>query len=278
VTDAAGESATASAPVSVQNVAPVITSLTASASTVRVGAALTLTVAFGDAGTLDTHQARVNWGDGCPETVVTGGGYSRTASHTYSAQGFFTPVVTVTDKDGSAASASAGEIVVYDAASGASIKGNGWVQLPAGTVAANPGLSGRASFSADAGYSTAGAAGGSVWFGLGNYTVASTSVDWLIVSGNTAYYQGQATLNGSAGYRFRFTGLDGKLASIPHQMRLQVWSVATGAIVIDTAGIQNPNGSLQTLGGGNITVRPRSGSDTAAFSTTVPTGKKAKKK
>ena len=55
---------------------------------------------FTDAGTLDTHSATVNWGDGSALSDVgaVAGGFSR--SHTYAAAGTFTITACVTDDDG----------------------------------------------------------------------------------------------------------------------------------------------------------------------------------
>jgi hypothetical protein len=81
------------------NVAPVIGEV----SKTRLGAcAVSLSTSFSDAGSADTHDVAVNWGD--DNTTDTAGnetsGY--TASHTYTAAGTYSASVTVTDDDGGA--------------------------------------------------------------------------------------------------------------------------------------------------------------------------------
>src|SRR5207249_620992 len=57
---------------------------------------------FTDPGTLDTHTALINWGDGTtsPGTVVESGGSGQVlGSHAYATVGAYTITVTVTDDD-----------------------------------------------------------------------------------------------------------------------------------------------------------------------------------
>ncbi len=104
-------SGVATSPVlTVNNVAPVITSIDSSATfadKAEEGETVTVSGAFTDVGTLDTHTAVIDWGDGDiePATVVQAvGGGTYTADHTYLAGGVFTVTVTITDDDTGAAS------------------------------------------------------------------------------------------------------------------------------------------------------------------------------
>jgi hypothetical protein len=104
VTDSEGASASSTINVTVGNVAPVVTALTSSArgcGRAMAGDAITVFGTFTDPGTLDTHSASIDWGDG---TVTTGeiNARSFTGSHAYSAGGIYPIAVNVWDDDGGA--------------------------------------------------------------------------------------------------------------------------------------------------------------------------------
>ena len=89
----------------VKNVAPEITSVVSDATfedKAEEGEIVTVSGAFTDVGTLDTHTAVVDWGDGNvdPATVTQGSGSGTfTAGHAYTAGGVYNVTVTVTDDD-----------------------------------------------------------------------------------------------------------------------------------------------------------------------------------
>ena len=64
------------------------------------GTAVAVSTSFTDAGTLDTHSATVDWGDGTAVTTVATATSPFSRSHTYVAAGTFTVTVCVTDDDG----------------------------------------------------------------------------------------------------------------------------------------------------------------------------------
>jgi PKD repeat protein len=84
------------------NVAPVVTSVTATPSIAAEGSTVSVTAEFADDGTHDTHTALVDWGDGSFTTAAvsetTGTGVA-TSSHSYLTAGSFQVTVTVTDDD-----------------------------------------------------------------------------------------------------------------------------------------------------------------------------------
>lgn len=90
--------------VHVNNVAPLINSLTNSSPDVgyaQQGDSVTITALFSDVGTLDTHSASIDWGDGAPAAGVVNEAMGRvTGAHTYAAGGIYNVVLTLTDDNG----------------------------------------------------------------------------------------------------------------------------------------------------------------------------------
>jgi hypothetical protein len=105
VADDDGAADSAAEAVAIQNVAPVITSLTNSSPDgggAGEGQSVTIAAAFTDVGTLDTHAAIIDWGDGTSSAGVisfSAGIGSVSASHAYAAGGVFTITLVLTDDD-----------------------------------------------------------------------------------------------------------------------------------------------------------------------------------
>jgi hypothetical protein len=102
LSDSEGASSAAESSVTVENVAPVITSLQNGAlgcGSAAPGESIHVSGAFGDVGTLDTHSAIIDWGDG---TVTNGevSGLAVAGQHPYSTGGIYTITLRVSDDDG----------------------------------------------------------------------------------------------------------------------------------------------------------------------------------
>ncbi|MBM4429340.1 MAG: PKD domain-containing protein, partial [Chloroflexi bacterium] len=134
--------------VTVLNVAPAVGTINAPVDPVQLGTEIVASAAFVDPGTLDTHTALWDWGDGSTsDGTVTepGGSGSVTGSHTYTVPGIYTLHLTVTDNDGASGTAEFHYIVVYNP-EGGFVTGGGWIKSPAGAYVADASLVGKANF------------------------------------------------------------------------------------------------------------------------------------
>ncbi len=97
VIDLAGNVSVANTSVTVNNVAPVITS--ASGDSILEGGTASVSAGYTDVGTLDTHEATIDWGDSTSDgpSAVSGGSVS--GSHAYGDNGTYTVTITVEDDD-----------------------------------------------------------------------------------------------------------------------------------------------------------------------------------
>jgi DNA/RNA endonuclease G (NUC1) len=241
-TDASGGYGSDSGVVTASNVAPSVLTVTGPTAPVQAGTAATITVTYSDPGSDDTHSASVTWDDSTSSTVACAAGVC-SASHTYAAAGIYGVTLVVSDDDGGTAATSFNYIVVTDAANSKFVTGGGWVST----------TSGKASLNVNAKYLPNGTLSGNTHFKVSGFELASTSYDWLVVSGANAQYQGTATVNGSGAYGFLVTVTDGS----PDKFRIRVWDKTTLATIFDNAtgapddiDAANP----QAIGGGNITI------------------------
>jgi PKD repeat protein len=105
VVDGDGAADAVSIAVMVNNAAPALVSLASSSSAVggaREGETVTLSAAFTDVGTLDTHTATIDWGDGTTTAgavIESGGAGLVAAGHAYAAGGIYTVTLTLNDDD-----------------------------------------------------------------------------------------------------------------------------------------------------------------------------------
>jgi hypothetical protein len=149
----------------------------------------------------------------------------------------YTVQLTVRDDDGGAGSATYQYVVVYDP-SGGFVTGGGWIDSPKGAYAANPDLTGRATFGFVAKYqkgATKPSGQTQFQFHAGDLNFHSTAYEWLVVSGARAQYKGTGTINGTGDYGFLLTANDGQLngGGGTDKFRIKIWDTASGAIVYD---------------------------------------------
>jgi hypothetical protein len=269
VTDDDGGSASGGVNVTVTNVAPTAQlTIPFNGQIYAAGSALQLSGTYADVGTLDTHTFQWTLTSTTGGTVTVAG--ARDASgHVVLADPAFaltTPGVyhialTVTDDDGGTVTVNTvggddAYLVVYDASAGF-VTGGGYVDAAAGSYAADPTLAGRVSFGFVSKYqanATDPTGNTEFQFKAGDINFHSTDYDWLIVSGNTAQYQGSGTINGRGDYGFIVTAIDGG-ATGPDRFRIQIWDKSTGRVVFDNQmGRPDDTRDATVLSGGSIVI------------------------
>jgi streptogramin lyase len=251
VTDKDLGSATGNSSAKVMNVAPVISGVTGPTTAVALGTAATVQVNYTDKGPLDTHSCVFSWSDGQPNTTVTGGSGSCSATHSYAMPGTYIAGISVIDDDtGSAKSELTIQVNVTPTTS--SLTAGGWILAPAGSFVNDPSLSGKANFGISVKYlkdSKVPTGQTEFDFKAGNLNLHSTNYDWLVITGNKAQYRGSATINGAGDYGFMVTAVDGDDA-----FRMVIWDKRTNAVIFDNAvGQPNP----QLIGGGSVNIQSK---------------------
>jgi PKD repeat protein len=260
VTDDDGATDSDEATVTVANVAPVLTSLSLPVDPVPVNTTVNLSGAFTDDGSNDTHTATIDWDDGVNEagTVTQGSGSgSVSQSHTYTTPGIYAVRLTVTDDDGDSDAEIFQYVVVYDPSAGF-VTGGGWINSPAGAYAADPDLTGKATFGFVSKYqkgATVPTGNTEFQFHAGSLNFKSTSYDWLVVQGSSskATYKGYGTVNGAAGYGFLLSAIDGS----PDKFRIKIWQTG-GAVIYDNgSGGDNADPTTEIAGGSIVIHVPK---------------------
>ena len=255
-TDSGGLTTTATSALTISNAAPSVGAISGlPAGPVAIGNSVQASANFTDPGTLDSHTASWNWGDGSSSVgaiTESGGVGTVTGTHTYTVAGTYTVVVTVTDADGASGSSQFEFVVVYDPSAGF-VTGGGWISSPAGAYVSNPSATGNASFGFVSKYQKgANVPTGNTDFEFhaGSLKFHSTAYQWLVIAGSCkAQFKGTGTINGSGSYTFLLTAGDGERCANPgpDTFRIQITDNATGATVYD-------NGTGQAIGGGDIQV------------------------
>jgi DNA/RNA endonuclease G (NUC1)/PKD repeat protein len=254
VTDSHGVYSSASMTTTISNVAPVISSFTASPSPASVGGTVTATVNFTDAGAGDTHTAVITWGDGTSSTVAAGSSTQAIATHTYASAGFYTVGATLTDDDNASATANNTSIVVFDASAGY-LDASGFVQKTQLGQIVNFALSLQYVGGASAPTGTF-----EIQAGSPRATVlTSTGFDYMVFNGNSVTVRGTGTWSDGSAVSFLVTGTDVKTTNSAANgdfIRIKVTRVSDGVVLYDTEpGVAEtaPAGTL--VKGGSLTIR-----------------------
>ncbi len=264
VRDADGGSDAKTAAVMVTNVAPVLGAVSIPFDPVPLGATVTASASFNDAGPADTHVGFVQWDQGSSFDLASPG--VNQAAKTLSASralaaGVYTISLRIRDDDGGEdTKAASSYVVVYDPSAGFAT-GGGWITSPAGAYAPDPALAGKASFGFVAKYlkgTTIPTGNTEFQFQEGNLAFQSTSYQWLVVAGAKAQFKGEGAINGGATvYGFLLTAIDGQLngGGGADRFRLKIWDKTTDAVIYDNQrGAVEDGDAATVLGGGSIVI------------------------
>ena len=246
----------------ITNLLPAVGPISAPVDPVEVGTPVTASASFTDPGLLDTHTASIDWGDGTSSTGLVSevdGSGSVSGSHAYTVAGVYLVTLTVTDKDGGIGQATFEFVIVFEPTSGF-VTGGGWIDSPPGAYAADPTLTGKANFGFVARYqpgATVPSGQTEFRFQVAGLNFHSTEYEWLVVSGTRAQFKGSGTLNGSEGFRFMISAVDGDLSQgrPTDGFRIKIWDDTSGGVIYDNQmGDSDRSSSTTALGGGSIVI------------------------
>ena len=249
----------------------------ASGAVYAVNTAVSFTGTFTD-NPGDTHTAAWTLDNvTIPGTVDDNAG-TVSATYTFTVPGVYAVSLAVTDPCGGVGTATTvgtgtnaptAMVVVYDPKAGF-VVGGGWITSPAGALTADPAASGRANFAFVSKYqkgATVPTGETEFEFQTSHLLFASTSYDWLVVSGSAkAQYKGSGSINRTGNYGFLLTAIDGQASGGGGQdkFRIKIWDKATSAIVYDNMLNAPDTADPSTIiGGGAIVIR--TGGGTAAL-------------
>ena len=247
--------------VTVNNVAPTLGPITTPTDLVLVNTSVTASADFTDPGTLDTHVATWDWGDGnlSDGTInETNGSGTASGSHTYTTAGVYTLTLTVTDDDGVSTSEEFKFLVIHDP-EGEFVTGGGWIDSPDGSYTYDTSITGKATLSFVLKYqkgATVPTGNTQFNFHADNMNFTSTEYEWLVIAGSKAQYKGSGTINGDGDYRFILTAIDGKLANDGvDRFRIKIIDKTNDSIVYDNQmGTPDDANPTTAISGGSIVI------------------------
>ena len=235
VCDDRGACASDTATLTIANVPPTARILApADGSVLRAGRHVTLSGSFTDPGVLDTHTATWTVGStAIPATISEhNGNGTATAVWTPTAAGFYPLSLTVRDKDGGTTTVGGGTLVVFDP--DFAVAGAGALVDPGHDLVL---------FAFSARYRDGDATPrGDVDAKAPHLLLDATRFDVLVVTPPSFVLEGDARVNGHAGYSFRLDGTNGH----PDQLRIRIWS-PSGALVYDSSSRPLAFGGLTIL-------------------------------
>jgi hypothetical protein len=246
--------------VQVLDVAPDLGPVSAPVAPQMVNTTISATAPYTNAGVYDTLSAVWGWGDGTTSSgTLLPATNTVTGTHVYTQPGVYAVSLTLTDDDNSSDQSTYQYVVVYDP-NGSFVTGAGAIESPPGAYVPDPDLTGRAHFGFWSKYrqGTNQVDGNAQFrFAAAGFQFRSTRYDWLVVAGARAQFRGEGTVNGSGGYSFMLTAIDGQVSGGggADKFRMKVWNTSTGAALYDNQmGMPDDGTPTTTLTEGSIVI------------------------
>ena len=187
-TDSINPSVSSNATVTVSNVAPTLGPINIPVSLNPINTTILANASFTDPGSLDTHTATWDWGDGTTSAGTineTAGNGTASASHTYTVAGVYNVTLKITDKDVAVSNLSEFQFVVIYDPNGGFVTGGGQINSPAGALVAQPNVTGRGTFGFNAKYQRNGRLHSELEFELqgADFHFHAQEAQWLVING-----------------------------------------------------------------------------------------------
>ncbi len=263
-TDAAGNTATCSFTVTVNNTLPVINSVTGPVTPTALGNSITIEVQHNNDNNLT--KATIDWDDQTAvQNISNPASGSFNVTHTYATPGVYTVSVTLTDACGAVSETFNYQyIVIYDP-SGGFVTGGGWFWSEACAIKDGSGATGKANFGFVAKYkkgSTVPDGNTEFQFKAGAINFHSTAYEdmRLVISGARANYKGVGSIQGSNHvFGFLVSAIDGQVSGGGgiDKFRIKIWDKDDGNRVIydNNCTETDENADPATaIGGGSIVI------------------------
>ena len=210
---------------------------------IPINTAVIASASFTDANAADTHTATINWGDlstNAASVTETSGNGSVSGTHTYTATGLYTAVLTVTDNHGGVAQSTYQYVVVVNPTTGGSEVGMGSFASPVGAYTRNTTLSGsmtltqlNAKYAADQ-TMILGTNAFRLSYSPGSWSLTSTKMIWLVKTTGKSWLKGEGTLvTGSTPETVNYLLSVVDSMSVADKVRVKIWNKATGIVIYD---------------------------------------------
>lgn len=256
--DFAGNETTGGIKINIDKAPPVTNSITLP-NPIHAGSPGSISAGLSDGGGSGLFSADFTINGSAPAPLGTPGGATATVSGSLPAlaAGVYDICVRGTDAAGNIGAYLCSFLAAFDPSAGF-VTGGGWIHSPPGAYTGNPAATGEAHFAFVSRYHNgAQLPSGQTKFRFraGNLNFESTSYDWLVIAGSRAQFRGVGAINGTAGYQFLLTAIDGGLpgGGGVDRLRLKIWG--PGGVVYDNEiAAADSAAPITALGGGSIVI------------------------